>query len=163
MNITNEEIKSHLNYPKPSDVTSMNIKSEEIDSQFHWRQFHNFRVRFVCIRLGVGGGGGLDWESQDFDCELMISYFTIKRADKKNSTPETLSSDFVISLLSRFLDNPRKDTVCKTVFANSALQWSFAVLFPLIMHARARPLGSSCKKSFSNPFPDFHTQNKNQM
>ena len=144
MNITNEEIKSHLNYPKPSDVTSMNIKSEEIDSQFHWRQFHNFRVRFVCIRLGGGGGGGrgvgLDWEYLDFDCEIMISYFTIKRADKKNSTPETPSSDFGISLLNRFLDNPRNDTVCKTVLVNSALQWSFAVLFPLIMHARARPL-----------------------
>ena len=78
MNITNEEIKSHLNYPKPSDVTSMNIKSEEIDSQFHWRQFHNFRVRFVCIRLGVGGDGvgwggvGFNWESLDFDCGVMI-------------------------------------------------------------------------------------------
>lgn len=26
---------------------------------------------------------GLDWESLDFDCEIMISYFTIKWADKK--------------------------------------------------------------------------------
>ena len=98
MDITNEEIKSHLNYSKPSDVTSMNIKSEEIDSQFHWRQFHNFRVRFVCIRLREGGGEGvgLDWESLDFDCEIMIYNKTgrQKKIQRQKLRPRILGFPF---------------------------------------------------------------------
>ena len=52
----------------------MTTKSEEIDSQFQWRQFRNFNVRFECVGLqGVGGGGGgggwvvFDWEYLDLD------------------------------------------------------------------------------------------------
>lgn len=106
MNITNEEIKSHLNYPKPSDVTSMNIKSEEIDSQFHWRQFHNCAFRVY----STGGSTGNLWIS------IVESWFRILqengKSKKKISILETPTSDFVISLLNRFLDKPRKDTVC---------------------------------------------------
>ena len=69
--------------------------------------------------LTPGGGGrgggvvGFDWESLDFDCGIMVQDFTRKREIKeKISILETPTSDFVISLLNRFLDNPRKDTVC---------------------------------------------------
>ena len=49
MNITNEEIESHLNYPKPSDVTSMNINS--IDVSF-------IILGWVSCVFDAGGGGG---------------------------------------------------------------------------------------------------------
>lgn len=56
---------------------------------------------------------GFDWESLDFDCGIMIQDFTRKREiQKKISILETPTSDFVISLVNRFLDKPRKDTVC---------------------------------------------------
>lgn len=98
----------------------MNIKSQEIDSQFHWRQFHNFRVRFVCIRLGGRGWGG--WRVGWGGVRLGISGFRLWNHDlgftrkreiqKKISILETPTSDFVISLVNRFLDKPRKDTIC---------------------------------------------------
>ena len=142
MNITNEEIKSHLNYPKPSDVTSMNIKSEEIDSQFHWRQFHNFRVRFVCIRLGGGGWGGVGWGSTgNLWISIVESWFRILQENGKSKKKFQYSklrpriSWFPFS--TDFWTNRER---IRYALVNSALQWSFAVLFLLIMHARARPL-----------------------
>lgn len=150
MKITNEEIKSHLNYPKPSDVTSMNIKSQEIDSQFHWRQFHNFRVRFVCIRLGGrgwggrGGAGGVGWGG----VRLGISGFRLWNHDlgfykktgnqkKKFQYSKLRPRISWFPLSTDFWTNRER---IRYALVNSALQWSFAVLFLLIMHARARPL-----------------------
>lgn len=144
MNITNEEIKSHLNYSKPSDVTSMNIKSEEIDSQFHWRQFHNFRVRFVCIRLGGRGweGGGVGWGSTgNLWISIVESWFRILQENGKSKKKFQYSklrpriSWFPLS--TDFWTNRER---IRYALVNSALQWSIAVLFLLIMHARARPL-----------------------
>lgn len=77
MNITNEEIESHLNYPKPSDVTSMNINS--IDVSF-------IILGWVSCVFDAGGWGravGLDWESLDSHCEIMISYFGNKTGKHK--------------------------------------------------------------------------------
>ena len=70
----------------------------------------------MCIRLG--GGGGVGWGG----VRLGISGFRFWNHDlglykktgnqkKKNSILETPTSDFVISLVNRFLDKPRKDTV----------------------------------------------------
>ena len=76
MNITNEEIESHLNYPQPSDVTSMNINS--IDVSF-------IILGWVSCVFDAGGGGG--WGSTG---NLWISIvkswlriLAIKRADTK--------------------------------------------------------------------------------
>lgn len=142
MNITNEEIKSHLNYSKPSDVTSMNIKSEEIDSQFHWRQFHNFRVRFVCIRLGGGGGCGVGCGSTgNLWISIVESWFRILQENgiskKKFQYSKLRPRISWFPLSTDFWTNRER---IRYALVNSALQWSFAVLFLLIMHARARPL-----------------------